>query len=171
MIVGVISDSHDNIYALREVLQKLLEHGIEVLVHLGDIVSPFAVKLMKEVLGNKPVVAVRGNNDGDLIQLSQLFSKYSWTFLHDPSVVEFSGRRVLLIHGHGAAEDVKKLVYALARSLDVDAVFYGHTHTADLSNAEGKLVLNPGELCGYLTGRKSYALVDLSKMKAEVYYL
>jgi predicted phosphodiesterase len=32
-------------------------------------------------------------------------------------------------------------------------------------------VVNPGELCGCLTGRSSYALLDLGRLEAEVLFL
>ncbi|MEM0198978.1 MAG: metallophosphoesterase [Desulfurococcaceae archaeon] len=171
MLVGVLSDSHDNLVALREVLQRILEHNVEKVIHLGDIISPFTVKLMKEVLKDTPVIAVRGNNDGDVYQLTTLFAKYNWVFFSEPTVIEISGKRILLFHGYGSPENTRKLVYALANSLDIDALLYGHTHLVDAERVHGKLVLNPGEVCGYITNRKSYALLDLDKLKAEIHFV
>lgn len=171
MIVGVISDSHDNIHALQDVLKRLIEHRVEMIFHLGDIISPFTVKIFKELVGHVPVVAIRGNNDGDVYQLTTLFARYGWTFFSEPVIFEVSGRRLLLVHGYGSVENTRNLVYALAKSINVDAVFYGHTHLIDVEKLNGKLVLNPGEVCGYLADRKSYALVDLDTLKAEIYIL
>lgn len=171
MIIGVISDSHDNVHALQDVLKKLIEHRVEMIIHLGDIISPFTVKLIKDVVGQIPVMAVRGNNDGDVYQLTTLFNRFGWTFLPEPSIIEVFGRRLLLLHGYGSVEDTRRIVYALARSVDVNAIFYGHTHLIDFERLNGKLVLNPGEVCGYLTERRSYALVDLRTLKSEVHIL
>lgn len=171
MIMGVISDSHDNLQALRETLQRLLEERVDLVVHLGDIISPFTVKFMKNILRDIKVVAIRGNNDGDVFQVSSLFSQYGWVFKPEPSIIEVAGRRVLLVHGYGGVEDTLTLINALAKSLDVDLVLYGHTHKATVDRVEGKIVLNPGEVCGYLTGRVSYAVVDLETLRAEIEFL
>jgi len=171
MVIGVISDSHDNIHALKRVLIRLVEHGVSVVFHLGDIISPFTVKLAKEVLGDVKLVAVKGNNDGDVYQLSALFAQYGWVFKPEPSIVELDGRKVLILHGYSGVNETLLMVNALARSLDVELILYGHTHRVAVDRVNGKLVLNPGEVCGYLTGKVSYAIPDLDKLRAEVFFL
>lgn len=171
MLLGIISDSHDNLYALKKVLLKLLEQKIDLVIHLGDIISPFTVKLMKEILKDIKVLAVKGNNDGDVYQLATLFSQYNWVFRSEPGVVEINNRKILVLHGYSGIKDTEKLVNAWARSLDVDIVLYGHTHQYVLDNVEGRLVLNPGEVCGYLTDKVSYAIIDLKTLKAEINFL
>lgn len=168
MNVGIISDSHDNLVALRAVLKELTTHGIEMLIHLGDIISPFAVKLMKDLLPGIKVVAVRGNNDGDVHQIGSLFNQYGWVFKSEPTIVELNRKKVLLVHGYGDAETTRMLIDALARSLDVNLILYGHTHQPHVEQISNKLVINPGEVCGLLTGNVSYAVVDLSSMRAEI---
>jgi putative phosphoesterase len=49
-----------------------------------------------------------------------------------------------------------------------DAVVHGHSH-ANVSMSMGKtLVINPGEVCGYLTGKPTLALLDTSKREAKI---
>ncbi|MEM1628226.1 MAG: metallophosphoesterase [Desulfurococcaceae archaeon] len=171
MIIGVISDSHDNIYALRNVLRSLVEKGVEEIIHLGDIISPFTVKLMYELLRDSkiPVTAIKGNNDGDIHLLTSLFNKYEWVFKTEPSVITIENRKLLILHGFDGADFTDGVSHALATSLDVDAVLYGHTHRPVLKQIDGKLILNPGEVCGYLTGMITYSTLDLSTMKAEIF--
>lgn len=171
MIIGVISDSHDNIHALRNVLKSLIEIGVEQIIHLGDIISPFTVKLMYEILVDKkiPVIAVKGNNDGDLYLLTNLFNQYGWVFRTEPFTISIKGRRLLLIHGFDGPEFTDEIVHVLATSPGIDAVLYGHTHKPILKYISNKLILNPGETCGYLTGRVTYAALDLNTMKAEIF--
>lgn len=171
MVVGVISDSHDNIHALKKVVDHLLRHGVKSVVHLGDIISPFSVKLLKDELKEIPVIAVKGNNDGDVYQLSTMFTRYGWVFKPDPGVIEINKRKMLLMHGYGGINDTMMFARSLAKSLDVDFVLYGHTHKPVIEELDGKIVLNPGEVCGYLTGRISYAILDLETNKAELYFL
>ncbi|HLD30045.1 MAG TPA: metallophosphoesterase family protein, partial [bacterium] len=51
------------------------------------------------------------------------------------------------------------------KSQNYDLIIYGHTHKID-TRKEGKtLVINPGELGGWLTGRKTFVILDLASMK------
>ncbi|MCC6041636.1 MAG: metallophosphoesterase, partial [Desulfurococcaceae archaeon] len=116
-------------------------------------------------------IAVRGNNDGDVYQLMTLFSNYGWRLYHDPSIVEIDGRRLLIMHGYSGVEYTENLAKGLAKSINVDAVLFGHTHKALIESVDGKLLVNPGEVCGYLTGKTSYAVLDLKSLKGEVVYV
>lgn len=170
MIIGVIGDSHDNLPALRKVIERLREHGISVLIHLGDIISPFTVKLMREALGETKVIAVKGNNDGDIYQLTNLFLKYGWIFKQDPGTIELNGKKIFLMHGYSGVDETVNIVRALSKSLDVDVILYGHTHKYVVDRSSGKLILNPGEVCGYLTNKITYALIDLDSLRGEIYF-
>ena len=46
MKLGVISDTHDQIWNLEKALQQL--KSIEVIIHCGDLVSPFMVRHLAE---------------------------------------------------------------------------------------------------------------------------
>ncbi|MEM1635805.1 MAG: metallophosphoesterase [Thermosphaera sp.] len=171
MLIGVISDTHDNIFLVEKILENLLHHGVDLIIHLGDIISPFVVKKMKDTLGNKDVIAVKGNNDGDVYLLSTLFQRFGWVFSNEPFIYEIEGRKLFLFHGFGNASFTEELAEALAKSLRVDAVLFGHTHNALIKIVDGKIVLNPGEGCGYLTGHASYGVIDISSMESKIYYL
>jgi len=41
MIIGIISDTHDNIYLIDEVINQLNKREINLVLHAGDYVSPF----------------------------------------------------------------------------------------------------------------------------------
>lgn len=168
MLIGVISDSHDNIYALRKALNLLVDQGVELVIHLGDIVSPFTVKLMKDILRDIDVIVVKGNNDGDLIQLNNLFTKYKWILKLEPGLIEVDNRKLYLLHGYGSVEETIESVNKLVESVKTDIILYGHTHRYSLEEVNGKLVVNPGEICGYLTGTVSFATIDLKTLKTNI---
>ncbi|HDN96134.1 MAG TPA: hypothetical protein ENG71_03620, partial [Thermoplasmatales archaeon] len=56
------------------------------------------------------------------------------------------------------------IVDALATKYDI--VIYGHTHEKDLRVGKS-LIINPGECCGYLTGKRSIAILYPDEMKAK----
>jgi len=45
---------------------------------------------------------------------------------------------------------------------------YGHTHQIDVQQVGEALVLNPGTLSGYLAGKRTYAIVDLDTLQADI---
>ncbi|MCS7217304.1 MAG: metallophosphoesterase [Candidatus Bipolaricaulota bacterium] len=157
MRIGVVSDSHDHLANLRRALALLRERGAELVLHAGDFVSPFVAEPFREA--GLRVVGVFGNNDGDRLHLRERFAGVGELHV-GPHELELGGRRILLMHEPRALE-------ALAASGKYDLVVYGHTHRAEVR--EGRpLVLNPGELGGWLTGRATLALVDLALLRAEL---
>jgi hypothetical protein len=52
------------------------------------------------------------------------------------------------------------LLAALVESGYFDLVVQGHTPQASLSSRGKTLIINPGEVCGYLTGSSTCALYD-----------
>ena len=156
MKIGVIADSHDNVPRIREAVERFRGAGVELLLHAGDVVAPFALKahLALEV----PFTGVFGNNDGDRL----LLWRASEGRMHPaPHALEAGGTRILLLHEPEAAE-------AAARSGLYDLVIYGHTHEVEVRSVGACLVLNPGELGGWLTGRSSAALYHTRTRSAEI---
>ncbi|MGC9051468.1 YfcE family phosphodiesterase, partial [Pyrobaculum sp.] len=76
------------------------------------------------------------------------------------------GRRVAVYHGTSPV-----LLRALVESGIYDVVIYGHTHQAAVERRGKTLVVNPGELCGCLTGRSTYAVIDLERLEVELVFL
>jgi len=52
-----------------------------------------------------------------------------------------------------------------------DLIIYGHTHDSEWRAQAGtadKLVINPGEVCGWVTGRATFALFALERWEGEL---
>ncbi|MET1128813.1 MAG: metallophosphoesterase, partial [Thermoproteota archaeon] len=167
MLIGVVSDSHDNLGAVRAAARTLSNKGVEVVLHLGDVVAPFTLKAFKEGGVNR-LVAVYGNNCGERLGLRRVASELGYQIHEWPYVLELEGKRVAMLHGVGPKRDTLELVEALAASGRYDAVLYGHTHEADVRKLGGTLILNPGELCGCLTGKRTFAILDLERGEVEL---
>ena len=71
--VGIISDTHDNRTAIRQAVEIFNNRGASLVIHAGDLVSPFTVLDFK--LLNCPMEMVFGNNDGERIGLSTSFKE------------------------------------------------------------------------------------------------
>jgi putative phosphoesterase len=154
MLIGVVSDSHDNLTAIAAAVKVLSGHGAERLLHAGDIVAPFAAKAWRLFPG--PITAVYGNNDGEKPGLAKVLDD-----IHPaPYALRLAGRHIVLTHDVGrlAGMDLS----------EVDLVVHGHSHQPE-TRREGRTVwINPGETGGWLTGRRTCALVDLDRLDVEM---
>ncbi len=163
----VVSDTHDRIDIIERMFNTIREiENIAAIVHLGDLVSPFTLAYMLKY--PYKLLVVLGNNDGDKTTLKELGLR-GGAIVRD-HVYEFTigGRRILAVHGFYSKEITRNIVYAIARGGQYDVVLYGHTHEVDVTRINTTLVLNPGELCGYLTGRSTFAVIDLESLNVEV---
>ena len=160
MKIGVISDTHDHLPKLEEAIALLLEREPDLIVHAGDFISPFTARKLAPIKERGiPFLGIFGNNDGERFGLRRIYEPIG-PIHEDPHRFEFDGRRILLTHR-------EPLVDSLARSGDYDVVIYGHTHQIDVRTTPC-LILNPGEACGWLTGRGSVALADMRTLAAEI---
>ena len=167
MLIGVISDTHDSLEAVRRAAKLFAERSVELVIHLGDIVAPFTLRAFRDN-GVRRLVAVYGNNCGERLGLREVAGRLGYEIHEWPHLVELGGKRFLLIHGVGPVEKTRMLVDSLAKSGDYDAVLYGHTHIVDNRRVGGTLVLNPGEACGCLSGKRTAAIIDTETMRAEI---
>lgn len=162
LLVGLISDTHDRLPMIDKAIRVLNDENVELVLHAGDYVSPFVIPKFKELKAR--FIGVFGNNDGDHEFLKRRFS--------EDKHLEIRGSFAKLILGdakiallHGSDED---LLNALIDSEGFDVVVYGHAHEAKIHRKGKTLIVNPGELCGYLTGRSTIALLDTEKLEARI---
>jgi len=162
LLVGVISDTHDNLPNVERAIERLNKAKVGLVLHAGDYVSPFVIPKFKAL--NCRLVGVFGNNDGDHAFLRQRFSESGNSEVHGRfAEVTVDGFRIALLHG-----DETELLNSLINSEYFDAVVHGHSHAYISQKNNKTLVLNPGELCGYLTGKPTYALLDTDKREATI---
>jgi len=162
MLVGLISDTHDNLPQVEKAVKRLNEEKVEVVLHAGDYTSPFVIPKFKAL--NCRLIGVFGNNDGDHELLKKRFSETSNCEVRGRfTEIESEGFKIALLHG-----DETELQNALVNCGGFDCVVSGHTHIA-VNKAKGKtLVVCPGEICGYLYNKSTLALLDTEKREAKI---
>lgn len=156
MRLGVLSDSHDHVDFLRKAVQTLKQREVECWIHLGDYISPFAAELLKSLPGEKWFLF--GNNDGEKVGLSRILGE-----IHPgPKEIKISQRSLFCMHEPYALE-------AACESARYDLILYGHTHKLEYRRSGRMIILNPGEVCGWLTNLPTCALVDLQLLRVEIF--
>lgn len=150
--VGLISDTHDNLAKVRAAVEFFNRTGPDLVLHCGDFVAQFVLaefgRLEMKLLG------VFGNNDGDRRSLRERaveagFELYAGfhRFVHSGKVFGLSHEPVQPPAG-------------------LDYYVHGHTHRTKLSRSS-PVIINPGEACGWLTGRSTLALLDTADGSVE----
>lgn len=162
MRIGAVSDTHDNLPQIEKVVKFLNDQKVDLALHAGDYVAGFVVPKLAKL--NCRLVGVFGNNDGDHELLKKRFSETSNCTIHERfTQVQAEGFRIALLHGHET-----ELLDAVIASGYFDAVVHGHSHFLSIQKKGKTLVINPGEVCGYLTGKCTVALLDTAKQEAKI---
>ena len=162
MLIGAISDSHDNLPQIEKAVQALNNQKVGLVLHAGDYVAGFVIPKFKAL--NCKLIGVFGNNDGDHELLKKRFSETTNCSIHDRFTTEtIEGYRVALLHGHET-----ELLKAIIDSESFDAVIHGHSHNLCIERKGKTLSINPGELCGYLTGKSTLAILDTDRNEAKI---
>lgn len=165
MKIAVISDTHDHKVNILRAVSIINERNADVLIHCGDFVAPFVKRwfdnLNDKIKGN--FYGVFGNNDGERVYLKENLGKIC-KLVGMELIKEFDGKKIFAAH-----MPTQKTIDALANSGKFDIILSGHTHSiVNKKFDNGVLVVNSGEVCGYLTGKSTFAIIDSEKLEAEI---
>ncbi len=160
MRIAVLSDIHGNL-AYLEMAKKIIDtEKLELVVVCGDIQD---VETLQELDGWKQhVYIVLGNADYEIrykLDAGLIWTERAEIFL-DFGVLNIGGAKIAFCHYPRMAE-------RLAEENKFDIVFYGHTHKPWEEKKGKTVLLNPGEIQAR-DGRPTFAIYDISKMKAEL---
>ena len=157
-MIGILSDTHDNLDRVREAVRLFNGAGCDLVIHAGDFVAPFTADELRNL--KAPVRGVYGNCDGEKAGLERAFQglgeirEAPFAFLH-------AGLRFVVSHLEGLAAP-----FFVARTCEV--IVSGHTHHPSVETRDGILLINPGEAGGWLRGKATVVLLDPADLKADI---
>jgi len=162
----VLSDTHDHRDNILKAVSIINDKKVDALIHCGDYIAPF-VKLWFNKLNEsikKRFFGVFGNNDGEILYLTQNLGQIC-EFANNGHelIIELGGKRIFASH-----MPKQETIDALADSGKFDIILSGHTHTVVNKKHKDVLIVNPGELCGYLTNKPTFAIINTETMNAEI---
>ncbi len=142
MRIGLISDNHHAFDRLELALDKLLNEGIDRLLHAGDMGHERVLARLGAL--EVPAQAVFGNNDYAFLEQQPRYAVElePWCF---------------------AVGDLKIKLMHLPKWLHpegADLVVFGHTHLPAARVHGQSLIINPGEVCGRESGLTQCAIVE-----------
>lgn len=196
MRLGFVSDAHGNPDGLRICLQFLRKQGVDEIYFLGDAIGYMpdwygVFSLLEEF----NVVCMQGNHEQmshnavanspknlvyrispDLLKVNEHYLSRAARWPASLNLL-VQGEKLLLVHGSPSAPSdgyvyVDTPVEEFA-TVDVDAIFMGHTHRPFVKRAYGKLLVNVGS-CGLprdVGNLASCAIYDVEKDNCEIFRL
>jgi len=168
MIVGIMSDTHDHLPLVDKAVKKLIDEKVELVLHAGDYISPFVIQHFKQFKGR--FIGVFGNNDGDHEFLKMRFAEFGLEIRGYFAEVKIDNTRIALLHGGepGGPLGPSELLKSLISSECYDVIVHGHVHEAKAYRKGKTLIINPGEVCGYLTEKPTVAVLNTKTMSAKI---
>lgn len=141
MLVALLSDIHDHTTHLLLALLAAKEQGCTHLLFMGDMAGMSTFRTLREEWPH-PIDLVFGNNEYESGAFRKAADQWTQTSLHgDHAVIRLGGRRIFFCHYPWvAAKAVENGNY--------DAVFFGHTHRAEVLQIGKTVAANPGEVYG-----------------------
>ena len=151
MKIGLIADSHDNVPSVNKMTEVFTKIPINAVIHAGDYVAPFTIR---RLLNQKwDFYGIFGNNDGEKEGLLKLAPQ----LVEGPVIFEVGGINIGVVHDREQWNDQP-----------CDLLLFGHTHQCFYKEVDGRIEINPGELCGWLYGKSTVAVFDTETKDAEI---
>ncbi|RJS89444.1 metallophosphoesterase [Candidatus Bathyarchaeota archaeon] len=161
MKIGIISDTHDRLPFIDRAIRKMNEEEVDLVLHAGDYCAPFAAFRFKPLKAK--MIGVFGNNDAEKELLRRNFKDIGVEIRGRFAEIKVDGLKIALLHG-----EETELLNSLLNTGSYNVVIYGHTHQSEIRRKNGVLVINPGEACGYLSGKATIGLLDTSTLDAVI---
>jgi putative phosphoesterase len=161
MKIGIIADTHDNLPAIDKAIKRLNQEKVQLVLHAGDYVAGFAVLRFKPL--EAKLIGIFGNNDGDHPLLEKRFKEINAEIRGRFAEVVMEGVRIAMTHG-----DELELLKSIIATECYDVVVHAHSHEARVYRKGKTLVINPGEVCGYLSGKSTLTLLDTRNLDAKI---
>jgi putative phosphoesterase len=161
MRIGIIADTHDRLPFIDRAVQKLNEEKAELVLHAGDYIAPFVVSRFKPLKAR--MIGVFGNNDAEKDLLQKKFDAIGAQIRGRFAEVRAEDLKIALLHG-----EETDLLESLVNTNSYDVIVHGHTHQAGTARKDGTLIVNPGEVCGYLSEQSTIAFLNTETMNVKV---
>ena len=151
MLLGILSDTHDQLARTRRAVSLLRESGAEVLIHCGDLAIPEIVAACAVL----PTYFVLGNWDADNVPaLRKAAAENGAVCLGWGDTVVLDGKRIGVVHGHMRI-DVRRVL-----ATRPDYLLSGHSHIPSDQYEGDVRRINPGAL--HEADQFTVALLDLA---------
>lgn len=161
MIIGILADTHDRLPLVDKAVKRLNEEKVSLVLHAGDYIAPFVIPHFKPLKAD--FIGIFGNNDGDKDMLRKRFAEIGAEIRGKFAEIIIDGLKIAMLHG-----EEEELLRALINAEGHDVVVHAHSHEAQTYKKGETLVINPGEVCGYLSGKSTMAILNTETLEVKI---
>jgi putative phosphoesterase len=194
--IGLISDIHGNVDALRAVLEDASQLGVQMFLSAGDAVGfgIYPTQVLR-TLRSPRFLCVVGNVDLETIAAIHLANATGTQVTTEPGIRELSdsdvaylqslprelrfelgGRNILVTHGspfsveeHIYPNSPEARLKEIGAKANADVIITGHTHLQMNRSLDGVIFMNPGSVGRPVNGdpKAEYAILNLDPFAVE----
>ena len=158
MRIGVVSDTHNNLANVREIVSLFNAAGVDRVIHTGDITKAKTLDVFADLTA--PLYGVFGNNDLERDSLQASIRVHGFVFCDPPLALDWAERRIVVVHDPWDFRALPSAGHQLA--------LHGHTHRYRCERGDGCLTFNPGECAGHMQGYNAVGVVDLATLETSL---
>ncbi len=155
MKIGILSDSHDNLPKIEKAVKFFNKQKVGFVLHAGDFVAPFTILKFKNLKCDWR--GIFGNNDGERTGLARISEG---KIKVGPLRITLDNQKVTLVHDINTINPDAE---------DAVLIIFGHTHKSQILKKNSKLIINPGEVGGWLTDKFTVAIADLDSLTGKIF--
>lgn len=156
MLVGVVSDTHNNIKNIEKIIYLFNDEQVDLVIHTGDISKASTLEIFSSL--NCPLVGVFGNNDRIEEGLIEVCKKYNFNFQEPPLSFSLKNKKVAVFH------EPELIELYIEEHQDIDLILHGHTHRYKEEITDGIVYFNPGESAGSIKGKSAIGLINMCNL-------
>ena len=157
MLIGVVSDTHNNIKNINKIIYLFNEEKVDLVIHTGDISKATTLKIFSAL--DCPLMGVYGNNDRLEEGLKEVCKENNFIFQEPPLSVILDNKKIAVFHEPELIDDYIK------DHQNIDVILHGHTHRYREEIIENTIYFNPGESAGSLEGKSAIGLINTHNLK------
>ena len=158
MLIGVVSDTHNNLKNIHQIISLFNDEEVSMVIHTGDITSSNSLEQFSKL--KCELTGVYGNNDRNEAGLEDVVIKNNFQFQEPPKLLTIFNRNIAIFHEPDSINDFLKL------NKNVDIVLHGHTHRYRNKVEKDILFFNPGESAGMQKGKNAIGILNLNNLEA-----
>jgi len=159
VIIGVISDTHNNTPNIQAAVEIFRQKGVDTIIHCGDLSDPDQIWYFEGF----HLIYVFGNSDFSTSAITANLQVLNYdNIARSVYQGEVDGVPIAAVHGH-----ISGYIYEFALKGTFKYVFHGHTHVKRQEQLGPTTIINPGPCGGKNSQFSSVCVIDLTTNQVE----
>ncbi len=159
MLIGVVSDTHNNLKNIDQIISLFNKEDVKIVIHTGDIANANTLNRFSRLTAQ--LIGVYGNNDRNEEGLEEIALKNSFCFDNPPKFINLAFKRIAIFHEPDLIDET------LSSDPNIDIILHGHTHRYREEILNDTLIFNPGESAGMQKGKNAIGIINLNNLNVQ----